>query len=203
MFRQRIRERTSAAAAIGQAVPVVLALALIWYGAMVVLLAVKVSPSTVNSISGYRTAYNWLSALTPADVDGGVTRAILAGAGVLAFVVFGWLAYKQLPRPYLARRELALDSGDGRGEVLVGPRAVERVAEFAVSTDQIVTGARGRYSVDDLSVDLSVRRARNLAETMRDAQQRVADALEQHDLPAMPINITLTGYDRRQRRELQ
>ncbi len=203
MPRQRVRERTSVLTAIGQVVPLVLALALIWYGAMLVLLAVKVSPSTVNSISGYRTAYNWLSGLTPADVDGGVTRAIIAGAGVLAFLVFGWLAYKQLPRPYLARRDLPLDTGDRRGEVVVEPRAVERVAEVAAGTNQVVTGARGRYSTDDLSVDLSVRRARDLADTLRDAQQRVADALAQHDLPAMPINITLTGYDRRQRRELQ
>jgi hypothetical protein len=55
--------------------------------------------------------------------------------------------------------------------------------------------------VDDLAVDVSVRRARDLAATLHDAQQRVAHALEQHELPAMAVNITLTGYDR-QGREL-
>lgn len=201
MPRQRVRERTSVLAVIGRIVPLVLALALIWYGAMLVLLAVKVSPSTVNQISGYRTAFDWLSGLTPAKVDGAQTRAIVAGAGVVAFLVFGFLAFKQLPRPYLARRDLPLTS-DPHGEVNVEPRAVERLAEIAARAHPAVRDARGRYSVDDLSVDLDVRRARDLAGTLEEAQQRVADALEQHELPTMPVNITLSGYDRRHRREL-
>jgi hypothetical protein len=133
-------------------------------------------------------------------VDGGVTRAIIAGSGIAAFLAFGYLAFKQLPRPYLARRELPL-AADEHGEVSVEPRAIERIAEVAASRHSAVTAARGRYSVDDLAVDVSVRRARDLATTLHDAQQRVADALEEHELPAMAVNITLTGYDR-QRREL-
>jgi hypothetical protein len=202
MPRQRVRERTSVLAVIGRIVPLILALALIWYGAMLVLLAVKVSPSTVNQISGYRTAFDWLSGLTPAKIDGAQTRAIVAGAGVAAFLVFGLLALKQLPRPYLARQELRLTS-DPHGEVNVGPRAVERLAEIAARAHPAVRDARGRYSVDDLSVDLDVGRARDLAGTLEEAQQRVADALERHELPTMPVNITLSGYDRRHRRELQ
>ncbi len=201
MPRQRVRERASVLGWIGRLVPLVLALALIWYGLMVVLLAVKVSPSTVNSISGYRTAYNWLSNLTPADVGGGSTRAIIAGAGIVGFLVFGFLAFKQLPRPYLARRELRLGNDD-HGGVLVEPRAVERIAEIAASAHPAVTGARGRYLVDDLSIDLKVRRAQDLADTMQDAQRRVIDALEQHELPGMPVNVTLTGYDRQHGREI-
>ncbi len=44
-----------------------LALALVWYGVMVILLAAKVSPHTVNSISAYRTIYDTLAgfALSP------------------------------------------------------------------------------------------------------------------------------------------
>jgi len=202
MPRQRLRERRSVLAIIGRLVPLVLALALIWYGAMLVLLAVKVAPSTVNAISGYRTAFTWLSGLTPAKVDGSTTRAIVAGAGVAAFLVFGFLALKQLPRPYLARRDLALNADD-HGEVIIEPRAVERLAELAASSHQAISGARARYSVDDLTVDLNVRRAGDLAATLQDAQRRVADALKQHELPSMPVNITLTGYDRRHRRELQ
>ena len=200
MPRQRIRERPSVLMVVGRIVPLVLALGLVWYGLMLVLLAVKVSPSTVNAISGYRTAFNYLSGLTPDDVDGGVTRAIIAGSGIAAFVVFGYLAVKQLPRPYLARRELPL-TVDEHGEVSVEPRAIERIAEVAAGRHSAVTTARGRYSVDDLAVEVSVRRARDLATTLHDAQQRVADALEDHELPAMAVNITLTGYDR-QRREL-
>lgn len=201
MRRQRIRERPSVLMVVGRIVPLVLALGLIWYGLMVLLLALKVSPSTINSISGYRTAYNYLSGLTPSDVSGGVTRAIIAGSGVVAFFVFGYLALKQLPRPYLARRELPLATDD-HGEIHVEPRAVERLAEVAATMNPAVTGARGRYSVDDLSVDVSVRRARDLGHTLKDTQRRVSDALQQHELPAMPVNVTLAGYDRRQRREL-
>ena len=200
MPRQRIRERPSVLMVVGRIVPLVLALGLVWYGLMLVLLALKVSPSTVNALSGYRTAFNYLSGLTPDDVDGGVTRAIIAGSGFAAFLVFGYLAVKQLPRPYLARRELPL-AADEHGEVSVEPRAIERIAEVAASRHSAVTAARGRYSVDDLAVDVSVRRARDLATTLHDAQQRVADALQEHELPAMAVNITLTGYDR-QRREL-
>lgn len=201
MPRQRLRERTSFLVLIGRLITLLIALALIWYGLMTLLLAVKVSPSTVNSLSGYRTAFNWLARLKPADVDGGETRAIIAGAGVVGLLLFGYLALKQLPRPYLARRELPLSS-DRQGELKVEPRAVERLAEVAATSDTSVTEARGRYSVDDLAVDVTVRRASDVASTVRGAQDRVVRALVQHDLPAMPVSVTLTGYDR-DRRELQ
>jgi hypothetical protein len=202
MPRQRLRERTSPLVIVGRLVVLVFALALIWYGLMTLLLALKVSATTVNSLSGYRTAFNWLSDLTPRDVDGGVTRAIVAGAGLLAFLIFGYCALKQIPRPYFARRELEL-SADDRGEVKVEPRAIERLAEVAAAGHPAITDARGRYAIDDLSVDITVRRARDLADAMREAQERVVDALRTHELPAMPVNITLTGYERRHRRDIQ
>ncbi len=149
-----------------------LALAMVWYGLMALLLAVKVSPSTVNSLSRYRTAFDWLSGLTPSDVGGATTRVIIAGSGVLAFLVFGFLAFKLLPRPYLARRELPLYS-EPQGYVTIEPRAVERLAEVAATSDAAVSDARGRYSVDDLAVDVTVGRARDVATTLREAQGRV------------------------------
>lgn len=201
MFRQRVRERPSPLVFFGRLVVIVFAAALVWYGLMTVLLAVKVSPDTVNAISGYRAAFDWLTGLTPRDVDGSTTRAIIAGAGVLAFLVFGYLALKQIPRPHLTRHELEL-AADDHGEITVQPRALERLAETAAQQNPAVTSASGRYSQDDLTVTISVRRARDLADTLRDTQQRVADALTQHHLPTMPVNVTLTGYDRRHRREL-
>ena len=82
MLRQRLRERTSPLMLVGRLVTLMFALALVWYGLMTLLLALKVSPSTVNTISGYRAAFDWLSGLTPADVDGAATRAIIAAAGI-------------------------------------------------------------------------------------------------------------------------
>ena len=202
MPRQRVRERRSFLLLVGRLLALLIGLALLWYGLMALLLAVKVSSGTANSWSGYRTAYNWLSGLTPADVDGSGTRAIIAGAGVVSFLLFGYLAIKQLPRPYLARRELPLGS-DPQGEVTVEPRALERLAEVAAAREAGITDARGRYSVDDLAVDVTVRRARNVAVTLKAAQDRVIGALAEHGLPSMPVNVTLSSYDRRERRELQ
>lgn len=202
MLRQRLRERVSRLRVVGRVVTLVFALALVWYGLMTLLLALKVSPETVNAMSGYRAGFDWLGGLTAADVDDATTRAFIAAAGVLGFIAFGYLAVKQLPRPYLVRRELEL-TADDRGEVTIEPRAIERLAEVAATSHPAVSDARGRYSSDDLSVDVTVRRARDLAETLHDAQRRVALALEQHELPAMPVNVTLTGYDRRHRRDLQ
>ena len=117
MPRQRIRERTPPLAFVGRALTFVLALLLLWYGFMTLLLAIKVAPATVDSISGYQAAYDWAGGLTPDDVDADTTRAVMAGAGIVAFFLFGYLAYKQLPRPYLARRGLELDRGrPGRGD---------------------------------------------------------------------------------------
>jgi hypothetical protein len=130
------------------------------------------------------------------------SRATVAGAGIAAFLLFGVLAIKQLPRPYLARRDLPLTTGS-RGSVVIEPRAVERVAEVAATRDPAITRARGLYSVDDLSVELGVRRARDLADTLQRAQRRVTHAIERHDLPPMPVNVTLTGYERRNRREIR
>lgn len=202
MPRQRLRERPSFLVLVGRLLALLVGLALVWYGLMALLLAVKVSAATVNSLSGYRTAYNWISGLTPADVDGSVTRAIIAGAGLVSFLLFGYLAIKQLPRPYLARRDLPLRS-DPHGELRVEPRAMERLAEVAATSGAGITDARGRYSVDDLAVEVTVRRARNVATTLKAAQDRVIGALAEHGLPSMPVNVTLSSYDRRERRELR
>ena len=80
---------------------------------------------------------------------------------------------------------------------------MERLAEVAASGEAGITDARGRYSVDDLAVEVTVRRARNVAATLKAAQDRVIDALAEHGLPSMPVNVTLSSYDRRERRELR
>ncbi len=193
MLRQRIRIRTSSLAWVGRALLFLLALALIWYGLMVVLLAAKVSPSTIDSISGYGTAYDFLADLKPTDVTD-TTRAIVAAAGLVAFLFFGYALLKQFPRPYRARHELHLAS-DTRGEVKVEPRAIERLAEAAASGQPGVSSVRGLYATDSLGVNVSVGRAREVADTLAGVQSRVADALEKHNLPTVPVNVTLVGFD--------
>lgn len=201
MVRQRLREDVSPVVVVGRLLVLLFSLALVWYGAMTVLLALKAAPSTVNSISGYRSAFDWAAELTPGDVDGAPTRPIIAAAGLLAFLVFGYLAWKEIPRPHLARRDLRL-AEDDRGAATIEPRAIERLAETAAAQARGVSRASGRYGDGELTVAITVRSARDLPNTLRHAQQRVLDALHQHELPMSAVNVTLAQYDRRQRREL-
>lgn len=200
-IRQRIRARGSAFAVVGLLPLVPVALGLIWYGAMLVALAFKAPPETVNAISGYREAYDYLADLQAADVTGNA-RLIAALAGLAAFALFAFLAWKQVPRPYLARSDLAL-SEDGRGTSTVEPRAIERAAEVASCGHPSVSDATGRYGEDGIAVDIDVKRAGDVPGTLRDVQRRVGAALKQHDLPDTPVSVTLTGFARQRRRELE
>lgn len=201
MLRQRIRTRSSPLALLGLLPLALLALALIWYGAMVVLLAAKVSPADVDGISGYRSVYDFLSRLDPADVDGRV-RLIAGLAGLATFLVCAYLATKALARPYLARTELTLGS-DGGGVVTVQPRAIERTIEAAALEHPVVRRAAGRYEGDELMLGVGLSRASDAAETLREVRRRARAALGEHDLPVLPVNVTLTGVDENNRRELR
>jgi hypothetical protein len=202
MLRQRVRARSFPVARIAaDAVVVVFALALVWSGAMLVLLAFKTSPATIDVLSGYRTAYDYLAGLEPRDISD-TTRLIAAIGGLLACLIFGYLAWRTIPRPYLARTDLRL-CDDQLGTVDVNPRAIERAAELAVLDHPAVAAARARYATDDLTLDVSAGRADTLAETLVDVHQRARDSLARHDLPPLPVNITLVRFERKTRRELQ
>jgi hypothetical protein len=202
MLRQRVRTRSFPFARIAaDAVVVIFALALVWGGAMLVLLAFKTSPGTVDRLSGYRTAYDYLAGLEPADISG-ESRLIAAGGGLIACLTFGYLAWRAIPRPYLARTGLRL-AGDERGTVDVNARAIERAAEIAALDHPAVAAARARYATDDLTVDVSAGRADTLADTLQDVHQRARDSLARHELPALPVNITLVRFERKNRRELK
>jgi hypothetical protein len=201
IVRQRLRGRGSPLVFLGLLLLVPVALALIWYGAMLVALAFKGPPETVNAISGYRDAYDFLADLDAGDVTGRV-RLITSVVGLGAFVVFGLLAWKQIPRPYLARGELMLAEND-RGTSTVEPRAIERAAEVAACAHPFVSDATGRYGEDGIDVDIDVKRAGDVVRTLREVQGRVGEALQRHDLPDVPVSVTLTGYERQRRRELE
>jgi hypothetical protein len=202
MLRQRVRSRSfPVARVVTDAVVVVLALALVWGGAMLVLLALKASPSTVDSLSGYRTAYDYLAGLGPQDITVAARRVAAIG-GLSAAVIFGYLAWRAIPRPYLVRTDLRL-SGDERGTVDVNARAIERAAEIAVLRHPAVAAARARYATDDLTVDISVNGADALPATLEDVHRRAHDSLVRHELPALPVNLTLVRLERTSRRELR
>jgi hypothetical protein len=198
--RQRIHLRTPALAYLVRLLTVAFGAALVWYGAMVILLAVKVSPHTVNNLSAYRTLYHDIVSLHPGDFTTPV-RLIAGFGGFLAFVVLVYLALQELPRPYLARGPVSLDVRPG-GETVARARAIERVCEIAAHANPDVTSASGRLGDDELVVNISVARAGRAADSLTEVQERVRAALGEHDLPDLPVNVTLTGYDRATKREL-
>ena len=200
MLRQRLRIGTSPLVLLGRIVLVLFALALVWYGAMLMLLAFKVSPHTVNQLSGYRSAYNYLAGLKPRDITAN-TRLIAGLAGLAGFLVFSYLAFKEIPRPYLTRGELRLVD-DERGVVDVAPRAIERAVEGAALDHEAVQDAAARYATDELTVSISVTRARELPDVLRSVRAQAHTQLAAHGLPDLPVNVTLTAFERTRRREL-
>ena len=201
MLRQRLRTRTSPLAFIQRLLELALALALIWYGLILAGLALDViGPHSANTYSGYRATYDFVADLLAGRASDSA-RLIAGIAGLVAFLLLLTVAFKQLPRPYLARHDLELEAGDG-GTVTVEPRAVERLAEGIALQHPAVASASGRVGTDDLAVLLDVRRASDLPDTLRTVQRSVSSGLERHGLPTVPVNVTLTGYDRSSKREL-
>jgi hypothetical protein len=201
VIRQRVNLRTPALAYLVRLLTVVLGLALAWYGLMLVLLAIKVSPHTVNAISGYRSLYNDAATLSQGDF----TSAVRWVAGVVGFLVFllcAYLAVQEIPRPYLARGEIPVTEEE-TGATVVKPRAIERVAELAARGNAQVASAAGRLGDGELNLSVGLRRAGSAADALRDVRARVRSELDRHELPALPVNVTLTTYDRNTRRELQ
>ena len=199
-MRQRVKARNSPLRFVGRLVLILVSLILVWYGLMLFLLALKTAPDTINSISGYRDIYDELIAIGPEDVTDDI-RLIAAFAGLVAFLSFGWLALKEIPRPYFTRSDLTM-APDPLGRLEVSARAIERVAETAAEQNPGVASAGGRYANDNLHVNVAVKRARDTPEILRDVRGRVDEALAQHELPPLPVSVTLTGFDRQQRREL-
>ncbi len=201
MLRQRIRSRTSPLVFVGRALVALLALALIWGGVAFALLALKLDAGTVNDITGYRSVYDFFIGLG-ADDFRGPTRVVLGLSGLAALLLFGYLASKAIPRPYLARRKLRL-SGDERGDVVVEPRAIERLAEASALRQWGVSSASGRYGGDDLSVNVSLRRTNQPRDVLNGVHSAIYDALEAHGLPTVPVNVTLAGFKQKTGRELR
>lgn len=200
MIRQRVSLRTPVLAYLVRALTLLLALILVWYGAMLVLLAAKVAPHTVNSLSAYRTIYRQAAGLRANDFTDSV-RLIAGLGGLMLFVVFVYLALQELPRAHLARGEVHL-SHTPAGELTVAPRAIERIAEIAAGTSSEVENVTARLGDSSLVVQMSVKRAASAPQALRDTRERVVKELRRHELPALSVDVTLTGFHPTTRRQL-
>jgi hypothetical protein len=200
-IRARLDRAAPARRALARAVAVLLALAVAWFAAMALLLALKVDPGTVEDLSGYRTIYDRLARLTPSDATPD-TRLVTGLAGLGAFALFGWLAVALVPRPRAAAGPIVL-LADELGAVTVLPRALESAARFAAERHPAVEGAGARYDHGHLDVSLAVGRAEELADTLRDVDRDVVAAMERHDLPVTAVSVTVTRYRPSTSRELR
>jgi hypothetical protein len=196
MTRQRVHLRRNAVADVALRLLVtILSLALIFYGAMVLLAALKLSPVTIDHVSGYRAIDRTLSNITAASITGR-DRIIIAAAGLGCLCVFGPLAWWSLPRPYLVRTALDLDQPSARGRTAIGPRAMERAAEHAAQRDPFVAGARARAQAGGVELDVTLRDPDGpLIEPLERVRSRVQRSLDRHGLPAVAIQVTLTAVD--------
>jgi hypothetical protein len=197
---QRVRFRAFPLRFVTHVLVVLLGLALVWGGVTIVLLALKVAPGSVNASTGYRDLYQSITSVGPRNLRG-ATRAFIGGSGLLGFLVFGFVAYKSLPRPYRARHDIDLGHDRG-GDLTVASRAVERIAEHTAVRDDRVLSATGLYSPEVLALNVSLRRSPDVTATLESVQTAVRRAIEMHGLPTVPVTVTLTGYQQHTPREL-
>ena len=193
MIRTRLHLRTPLLVLGTRTLTLLLALILVWYGAMLVLLAAKVAPHTVNSLSAYRSVYDFLAKLRPSDFS--THRRLAAGfGGAIAFVLLVYLALQELPRPYLARARTPSMQSEG-GSLTIAPRVLERLAEIAASASKDVSGASGRLGEGTLSLNIGVRRARSVAETLVEVRERVTAELCRHEVLGLAVDVTVTKFE--------
>ncbi len=196
MIRQRVNIRRGAGALLVRAVTVLFALALVYGGVLDALLALKLhnlGPAKIDQISGYRTAYHWLAGLHASQFTTAIS--LIAGfGGLIVFLFFASLVLGAVPRPYFTRTDIDLPQAE-RGATVVRPRALERIAEVAARGNDHVIGATGRLGDGSLHVDVGVDTPRGLDEALADVRRRIGEELVRHDLPRIPVNVTLTGYE--------
>lgn len=201
MLRQRIRVESSTVATLAaRALAALIGLALAFYGLMLFLLAVKVDPDTVNGLSGYRDAFDYLAGLTAGDISVD-DRRLAALAGLVVGLAAAYLAWRAFPRPHLARHSRIVSEGE-RGHTEVQPRALERAVEVAALAHPDVVAARARYDEESIVLAVTAGGATRLVETLREVGDLARESLARHQLNLHRVDVTLTGYNRSNRREL-
>jgi hypothetical protein len=201
MLRQRIHvEGSSTATAVGRVLVALLGAAIAYYGLMLIMLAFKVSPGFVNDISGYRTAFNYLSELTPGDISS-TDRLIVAGVALVLALIALLLIWRGFPRPRLARHPIEIEETE-LGSTEIQPRALERAIESAALEHPAVVGARARYDEDGIALTVTAGRAVELVRTLHEVEDRAFESLGTHHLELERVDVTLAGYDRPNGREL-
>lgn len=201
MPRQRLRARSSSLGwGVARVLAVLVAVVAIYGGLVVLLLGLAVDRVDLNAVSGYRDVYGALAGLQAGDIDG-IVRLVTGIAGLVLFAVCAMLLWRMVPRPYLARSDVRV-AADDRGSVTVSARAVERAVEGAALGVPAVTEARGLYGTDHITVEVTASSAGAVVETLGLVRDKARASLQDHGLPSVPVDCTLTSLERKNRREL-
>lgn len=184
IVRRRVRIARGRVTSVGIVVAGLLALGVAWYAGAGVALGLGADPATVDGLTGYRAVVDWLAA---PHVPSPTTRAIVAGAGVLAFLVLGRLALAQLPKPRVPRGALVLEH-DVRGTTTVEPRAIERAVESALRDFDSVSA---RWEDGHVTAAVTSSRPRQLADALAKAPAEASAALRRHGLPEAEVRVVL------------
>lgn len=201
MPRQRLGLPTGILTTLGQKLMLLVGLALIWGGAVVALLAAGVAPADVQTSTGFRTVYDQLASVGPANWDQ-TTATVIAVAGVVVFLVLLVLGWAQRLTPHLARTDLTL-TDDELGTVTVDPRAIERTAEIAAGRGAAVHAVRARLGEDEMTITIHARGADEIPDTLRGAQERVRTALQDAGTPQQTVRVVVTRFTAPSTRELR
>jgi hypothetical protein len=202
MLRQRLHlEGSSIAAGVTRFLAAVVGAAFVYYGAMLVMLALKVSPETVNDLCGYRTAFDYLAGLEAGDISSSdrlVVAIVALGVALIALL----LLWRGLPRPHLARHGIELAETD-LGTTDVQPRALERAVEHAALGHAAVVGARARYDDGGIALLITAGRASAVVGTLAEVRDLAHRSLETHQLKLEHVDVTLAGYKGNNGRDLK
>jgi hypothetical protein len=185
--RRRVRVSRSGATRVGIVVCGLVALGVAWFAGCAVALALGADPDVIDRLTGYRDVVTWLAALQPPV---GAAQAIVIAGGLAAFLLLGWLALAQLPRPRLPRGTLVLEHAP-LGTTTVEPRAIERAAEGALAEAGGFEAVAARWEDGTLVVSVTGSSPRRLASALQGAGPAVAGALERHGLPAAEVRVLL------------
>jgi hypothetical protein len=187
IVRHRIRVGGDRWTTAGRLVTGVLALGAAWYAGLLAALAFGADAGTVDALTGYRAALDWLQA---PELPG---RAVTGFVGLLVFALAGRMALAQVPRPRVPREALVLEQ-DPRGVVTVAPRAIERAVEAGVDALDGLGSARARWEPGCVTVAVSGTRAAPLAESLAAAPGAAREALRRHGLPDAEVQIVLQRF---------
>lgn len=201
--RKRTALPSGIATAAGQKLMLLVAVGLVYAGAVALALAAGVHGDDLERISGAGWLHDRLAELDPSTWSRGAT-ATVAALGVLLAVLLLRLAWAQRLVPQRTRTAFELSAtAPAAGRTTVQPRAIERAAEVAAAGDPGVRAAKATLGDGDLTVHLHARDAARLPEILRDAERRTRAALHAAGVgDDVGLRLTITRFSAPSRTEL-